>query len=187
MDYSEFEHHVKQADLQAESNFNRYKTKLRLFALLGYLVIFAMMIVVSSLIGGLAVLAFLSPAILLFLIKKKLIFILIPMIWIMARSLWVKIEAPKGYELSRDRFPELFKELDQLSKRLDSLKLHTVLLTPEMNAAVVQTPRLGVFGYHKNTLFLGLELMLALTPEQVRSVIAHDQRLEKTHVAKIRL
>ncbi|MBL4671026.1 MAG: M48 family metalloprotease [Arenicella sp.] len=174
MDYLEFEEHVKRADALAEKNFSRYKFKLRLFALLGYLVIIGMITIVAVTISGLGALAYLSPALLILLLKKKLIFVLIPMIWVMVRSLWVKLEAPKGYEMTRDRFPEVFKELDALSKELDSLKIHTVLLTPEMNAAVLQTPRLGLLGWQKNTLFLGLELMLSLTSDQVRGVVAHE-------------
>lgn len=174
MDYLEFEQYVNKADALADKNFARYKFRLRLFALLGYLVIFAMIIAVVIMIGGLGALAYFSPAILLLLVKKKLIFILLPMLWMMVRSLWVKIEAPKGYELTRDRFPSLFKQLDDLSTKLDSLKIHTVLLTPEMNAAVIQTPKLGVLGWQKNTLFIGLELMLSLTPDQVRGVVAHE-------------
>ncbi len=174
MDYSEFEGYVNKADAAAERNFSQYKFRLRLFAILGYLVIFAMILAVTVLIGGLGALAYISPAILIFLVKKKLIFVLIPMLWVMVRSLWIKIEAPKGYEMTRARFPTLFGELDALSNELDSLKIHTVLLTPEMNAAVIQTPRLGVMGWQKNTLFLGLELMLSLTPEQLRGVVAHE-------------
>ncbi|MEM7357646.1 MAG: M48 family metallopeptidase [Pseudomonadota bacterium] len=174
MNYSEFEQYVSIADTSAADNFGRYKFKLRLFALLGYLVIIGMIVLVAAALGGLTALAYLSPAILILLIKKKLIFILIPMLWIMIRSLWVKIESPKGYELTRSRFPNVFVELDALSTELDSLKIHTVLLTPEMNAAVVQTPRLGMLGWQKNTLFLGLELMLSLSPEQVRAVVAHE-------------
>ena len=96
------------------------------------------------------------------------------MLWVMVRSLWVKIEAPQGYELTSDRFPELFRELNNLSTELDSLKIHTVLLTSEMNAAVIQTPKLGMLGWQKNTLFIGLELMLSLTPDQLRGVVAHE-------------
>jgi len=174
MDYSEFEHYVNRADEQAAKNFPRYKFKLRAFALLGYLVILGMIVAVVGLIGGLGALAFVSPALLFFLVKKKIIFVLIPMLWIMVRSLWVKLEPPKGYELTREKFPGVFKELDGLSSELDSLKVHTVLLTPEMNAAVVQTPKLGILGWQENTLFLGLELMLSLTSDQVRAVVAHE-------------
>ena len=128
MEYSEFEHYVSKADSFAENNFSKYKLKLRLFALLGYLVIIGMIVAVIALIGGLSVLAYASPALLLFLVKKKIIFLLIPMLWVMVRSLWVKIEPPKGYEMTRDRFPKVFEELDVLSSELDSLQIHTVLL-----------------------------------------------------------
>jgi hypothetical protein len=55
---------------------------------------------------------------------------------------------------------------------LKSLKIHEVILDRSLNAAVLQHPRLGVLGWHKNYLFLGYQLMLALSPEEMRSVLA---------------
>src|SRR5207249_200161 len=49
-----------------------------------------------------------------------------------------------------------------------------VLLTDDFNAAAAQRPRLGIFGWQENYLLLGLPLMLALTPGQFRSVVAHE-------------
>lgn len=174
MEYSEFKRHVNKAELEASQNFSQYKTKVALFAMLGYVVILALILGISILLGGLVWAAVASTALLILLVKKKIIFLLIPMLWVMIRSLWVKIEEPIGYELTRGRFPELFNVLDELSRELNSLKVHKVLLTQEMNAAVVQSPRLGMLGWQKNTLILGLELLLALNAEQARSVIAHE-------------
>lgn len=174
MDYKEFEQYALKADGIAKANFGRYKTRVLLFALLGYGIIFAIIFAVIAMIGGLVFASVVSTALLLLLIKKKLIFVLLPMLWIMLRSLWVKIDAPSGYSLTREQYPVLFEQLDHLSTQLESLKIHQVLLTPELNAAIVQTPRLGLLGWQKNTLFLGLELLLILTPEQAKSVIAHE-------------
>jgi len=52
--------------------------------------------------------------------------------------------------------------------------VHDVLLTPNFNAAVVQTPRLGMLGWPKRYLVIGLPLLASLPPYQFRSVLAHE-------------
>ena len=49
-----------------------------------------------------------------------------------------------------------------------------MLLTDEFNAAVAQVPRWGIFGGHRNYLVVGLQLMSALSPEEFKSVLAHE-------------
>jgi hypothetical protein len=53
-------------------------------------------------------------------------------------------------------------------------RVHRVLMERDMNAAVEQRPRLGIFGWQENTLFVGLPLLQALSPEQARAVLAHE-------------
>lgn len=165
---------VKKVEQEAEANPKAYTTKLALFALLGYLIIFLVLIALLGLAGGLVATAFLSTGLFLLLLKKKLIFAVGLGIWVLLRALWVKFTPPQGYTLKRKEFPELFVELDTLSKQLKSLKIHEVILDRNLNAAVVQYPRLGVLGWHKNYLILGYQLLLALSPEEMRSVLAHE-------------
>jgi Zn-dependent protease with chaperone function len=47
-------------------------------------------------------------------------------------------------------------------------------VTPEFNAGVSQVPRLGLFGWHRNYLLLGLPLLQVLTREQFTAVLAHE-------------
>jgi len=48
------------------------------------------------------------------------------------------------------------------------------LITDDFNAAVVQIPRLGLLGWYRNTLLIGLPLMKALTRQQLAAVLAHE-------------
>lgn len=171
---SDFEKTVIKAEKLAQSNMSLYKLKLMLYALLGYVVIFAIVIALFGLVGGMIGMAFVSTGLFLLLFKKKLIFVLIPTIWVLMKSLWVRLESPSGYLLSRKQFPELYEEIDYLRKTLRAPKIHQVILTPELNAAINQTPRLGICGWNKNSLILGLELLLTLSPEQARAVLAHE-------------
>jgi Zn-dependent protease with chaperone function len=165
---------VKKAEASAEKNIAAYRRKLIMLGLLGYVVIFSALAMLLGMTGGLIALAIFSSSLFLLLIKKKAIFLILFAIWALLRALWVKIDAPSGYELTREKYPRLFDEIDALTSRLDALHIDQVILETNFNAAVLQTPRYGIFGGQRNTLFLGLELMLALSPEQLRSVLAHE-------------
>ncbi len=170
----DFIHRVKQAEADAAANPKAYAVKLALFALLGYVVILGVLFGLLGLAGGLIASAFFSTTLFILLLKKKLIIAVLIGIWILMKALWVKFTPPQGYLLKRKEHPQLFAELDALSKQLKSLKIHQVILDRSLNAAVVQHPRLGVLGWHRNYLILGYQLMLTLSPEEMRSVLAHE-------------
>ncbi len=165
---------VKKAESDAENNLSRYKLKVALFALLGYAVIFGLFALLIMLVGGTATIALTSSALLLLLIKKKLIFGILIAIWVLGKALWVRFERPEGYELNRSEYPQLFEQIDGLTKELNALKIHRVILNRDLNAAVVQHSRLGVLGWNENILILGLQLMLTLSEDEMRSVLAHE-------------
>lgn len=171
---STFEHMVHKAEHSAQSNMPIYKLKLGLYALLGYAVIFAIVVALFGLVGGIVAAAFFSTSLFLILLKKKIFLVIFPTIWVLLKSLWVRVEAPEGYVLDRAKFPRLYREIDRLRKGLKAPRIHEVILTPELNASITQTPRLGILGWNKNTLTLGLELLLTLSPKQARAVIAHE-------------
>ena len=174
MDHLEYEKHAIKACEFSERKPLVYKVRVFLFALLGYLVVFGLLFgfafSIFVLVKNLANSATLS----IFLITSNFFIAVIFLIWILLRPLWKSGITPQGYELTREKYPLLFKELDFLCQKLNGLKIHQVLLSNEFNAAIIQTSRLGIVGIQKNTLVLGLEVMLALTPDQVRSVIAHE-------------
>jgi len=90
------------------------------------------------------------------------------------KSLWVKIPAPEGPELTRETAGRLFLFLDDISKSLRAPRFNTLLLSDDFTAAVVQVPMFGIMGPTRNYLILGLPLMKALTREQFRAVVAHE-------------
>lgn len=171
---TQFEALVREAETLAKTSPSRYKLGILFYTLLGYLFIFGILFLLFSLAGVAIGSAFLSTALFLILLKKKLIFVLIPAIWILLKALWVRFDPPTGYVLKLKDYPVLAREIKALQARLKTIRVHQVILTPEFNAAVVQTPRLGIFGWYRNTLILGLELLLSLSPEQARAVLAHE-------------
>ena len=90
------------------------------------------------------------------------------------RALLVRVSKPEGLPVTRAEAPELFSVLDDLQAQLHSARFHQVLLEPVCNAAVVQVPRLGVFGWSRNYLLLGLPLLDGLSREEMRAVLAHE-------------
>lgn len=94
--------------------------------------------------------------------------------WAILRGLWVRLEPPQGLRLDRDRAPALFALLDDLQHSLDCPPFHEVLIVSSYNAAVVQIPRLGILGWHKNYLLVGLPLLFSLGPEEFKAVLAHE-------------
>ncbi len=96
------------------------------------------------------------------------------------RALLVRVSKPEGRTVTRREVPELFSMLDELQASLQSQPFHEVLITPVCNAAVMQVPRLGVFGWQRNYLLLGLLLLDGLSRDEMRAVLAH----EFTHLSR---
>jgi len=171
---SEFIELVRSAERDAREHPRRYVARLALFAVLGYVVIFSILATLIGITGGTIAMAFFSTGAFLLLLKKKVIFVLLGAIWVLLRALWVRFDEPEGYELKRSQYPELYAELDRLSTQLKALRIHKVLLEENLNAGVVQHPRLGVLGWNKNILFIGLQILLILPPDEMRAVLAHE-------------
>ncbi len=169
-----FEELAQQAEQDYRHNSKKYKNKIRLLVLLGYGYI---VFILAALLGIVALSIFLSIKtswFWLLLIKKKLIIILVVLIYVLFKALFIKIPAPEGYRLNKKQAPELFKHVNVLRKSIKAPKIHEIIITTEFNAAVQQTPRLGLIGWQKNSLILGLPLLMTLSDKQTLSVIAHE-------------
>lgn len=92
----------------------------------------------------------------------------------LCRTLWVRLPVPEGHPVTRAEAPALFAILDELRASLQAARFHHVLIVPHFNAAVVQWPRLGVFGWFENYLLLGLPLLESFPTDEVRAILAHE-------------
>ena len=168
---------IEQLERELDENPKAYHRKVKILAWLGNLYIaFGVVVLVILLI-----LACLSVLIL----KAFAIKIIIPVaifLYVIIRSLWIRVVKPQGIAIHPNEAPELFKIIDDLSLKLNSPNFHHVLITEDFNAAVVQIPRLGIFGWHENYLIIGLPLMQSLSVAQLTSVLAHEfGHLSKNH------
>jgi len=104
----------------------------------------------------------------------KIIWIPLVLVGLVARSLWITIPDPDGKELNRQQAPRLFEAVQQVEQALAGPQVDRILLSDEFNAAIVQIPRFGMFGWLRNYLVIGLPLMHALSPKEFRAVLAHE-------------
>jgi hypothetical protein len=96
------------------------------------------------------------------------------LIGVVLRALWSPLPAPQGRRVSRGQAPQLFKMLDKVRERTGGPRFDEVVIGTELHAEVVQRPRLGLLGWYRNTLVLGLPLLFLLSQRQLASVVAHE-------------
>lgn len=168
---------VKKLEESSRRNPQKFKWKVLGLVGIGFGYMIGVMLLLIALTVTLVVTLLSHPLLLI-----KLGIPLVGLIWVILKSFNIKFEAPEGIELTRNNAPELFQVIHELNHSLNTIKIHQVLLTPAFNAAVVQIPRLGMLGWHRSYLMVGLPLMQALSPEQFRAVLAHEMgHLSRSH------
>jgi Zn-dependent protease with chaperone function len=168
----EFAALVQRFEEQAERDPASYRTRVGLFAALGYGFILLLLVVTLG-VFGLLVLALVNGTRIGGL-GIKLLIVLGIFAFALLRALWVRFDRPEGIPLTRQNAPRVFETVDRMTDALQAPRFHHILLTDDFNAFVAQRPRFGVFGWPVNYLCLGLPLMQALSPEQFEAVLAHE-------------
>ena len=177
MTNEEFESLVSRLDAEAKRNPAGYRTRVLLMALLGnvYLGVMLLFLAVLLLVAALSVVWLKAAGV-------KIAIVMAVFLWMVLKALWVKLSPPQGAEITARDAPALFALIEELRRALRSPRFHHVLVTDDFNAAVAQAPRLGLFGWSRNYLLIGLPLAKALTAEQFKAVLAHEfGHLSKGH------
>ena len=165
----EFEALVGRLEGEAQVAPRRYRRKVLLLTLLGNLYVGAMLLLILALLAASA-----ASLLVLRALALKLILVLGVFLWMVLKALWVKLDPPEGIEITPREAPELFAMVGDLRRSLGAPRFHHVLVNDEFNAGVLQSPRLGIFGWPRNYLLIGLPLMKSLTVEQFKAVLAHE-------------
>ncbi len=168
MEEKEFVALVDELEDFAQRNPGEYKLRVALLAALGYVFLIGSVIIVLLLVGVVVYLGRFNWLVI------KVVLIPLGLALIVLRSLWVKFPVPEGHELRYDDAPRLFDLAKSTRAATNGPALHKILLTDEFNAAIVQHPRLGVFGWHENYLVVGLPLLRGLSADEVQAVISHE-------------
>jgi Zn-dependent protease with chaperone function len=171
-----FEELVHRTEKQADSHPRAYRARVVALAALPYIYVFGALAIALGLIGVLVASVVLSGqthgAALKLAAKGS--WALSMLVYAILRSLWMRSDAPKGFDVTRDQHPKLFSEIDAVRKAVGAPPAHVVMLDDDFNAGIVQHSRFGILGWQKNFLYLGLPLMRALSPGQFRAVLAHE-------------
>lgn len=180
MNDTRFDALVRRLEQESQASPRRYRLRVALLGLLGYAYIGMVLAVLLAAIAGciwlMAVVRSGNGAV------GKVIIALLVLVWTVGRALWVRVEPPVGRRLTREDAPALFAEAEEIRRRVQAPRAHVILLTDDYNASVSQVPRLGVFGWPRNYLVVGLPLLAALPPGHVRAVLAHEfAHLSRAH------
>jgi Zn-dependent protease with chaperone function len=87
---------------------------------------------------------------------------------------WFGRSKLEGEPVGEQDAPALFAAVDALRKKIRAPRVHQVLLDNDFNAGAAQIPRLGIFGWYKQVLILGVPLLAALSREQLLAVVGHE-------------
>jgi Zn-dependent protease with chaperone function len=169
----QFEALVKRLEILARERPKSYRLRVGLLAALGYAYLLLVLTILIFVFIGLIWLIIHHSNSFNALELKIGFLILIPIFFIF-KSLWVRLPAPTGRLLHPKEASPLFATIKDLATSLKAPFPDRILMTSEFNASVIQIPRLGIFGWQKNYLLIGLPLMHALSPEQFRAVLAHE-------------
>ena len=98
----------------------------------------------------------------------------VSLLWSLLRALWSRQRPPAGLVVTHKEAPRLFELIEKVRRKCGAPRPDVVLFDGELNAAIVQHPRLGLLGWHRNYLILGLPTLMALDAKQLAAVIAHE-------------
>jgi Zn-dependent protease with chaperone function len=162
---------VEQLEAFSRDHPEAYRWRVLGAALMGYAFLALVLGGLIVLTVGVVVIAIATHLVAL-LAKVAIVFLV--MGFYLVRALWIRFETPKGVVVAAREAPALFAALEEIRRLTRGPKVKKVLVTDEFNAAIVQVPRLGIFGCHDNYLLLGLPLLMALSESEVKAVIAHE-------------
>lgn len=168
----EFIARVKREEIRANANPKQYRKRVALLAALGYSYIFGTLAILLVFLVGLIYVMFVTQS--ANILGGKLLIIIVFTIIAILRSMYIKFDKVGGLKLTRSEAPQLYAEVDSIADRLKAPRIDEIRINEELNAAAIQRPRLGIFGWYENTLLLGLPLLLSLEPDEARAVIAHE-------------
>ena len=182
MKYEQYVSLIKDLEVSAAQNRRLYELKVVGLALLGYAYFIALILLFVALPLMIIVFTILRPEEMLKLLlwTAKFWWAAIPGLALYfgflgsaVKAMFTKVPDPEETVLERQDAPELFEFIDSTCKQLQAKRPRKVFLTDQFNAAVVTMPYFGIFGT-KVYMLIGLPVMRALSPQQLKAVIAHE-------------
>ena len=89
------------------------------------------------------------------------------------RSLLFRVPNSRGIEVTARDAPALADLIEEIRQSLGSPRIDRTIIDDTFNASVRQRSRVAIF-WPRNTLVIGYPLLVSLSPEQLRAVVAHE-------------
>ena len=161
---------VRTLESKARANPAAHRRKVLALALLGYAFILAFIALLLAIAAAVVLAVVYGHAV---IVLKLLVFIG-GLVWVIVRALHVSFEPPSGVEIAERDAPELFRMVRDVRVEVRAPRVQRVLLDADPNAGIVQLPRAAGLLGSRNYLVLGLPYLAALTPDELRAVVAHE-------------
>lgn len=159
---------VVRLDTEFQQQPRHYRLKLILVTMLGYAYIGCLLGVIAS---CLAITAYFSTQDIQNLLYTSPLLLVAAL---MLKFLWIRIEPPQGRLITEEEAPKLYEMAEKVRQSSLAHNFHGIILVDEFKAAIYQIPRLGLFGWHRNYLILGLPLLYSLKTNELKAIIAHE-------------
>lgn len=79
---------------------------------------------------------------------------------------------PQGLMLQAEKIPDLIKMVDEINRHFKYPKIHKVVISPDYEMEIIKIPRWGIPVWSRNTLMIGLPMLLCLSPKQFDCMVA---------------
>lgn len=174
MDHSTFETLVRRLELDAHASPAAFRRKVLAIGIGAYVILFGTLAALVALFATAMQWAYESQRIFTSIKVGLFGLFLLPLIFIVLRVMFMRLDRPTGRALTRVEAPKLFEIVDKLRSKLNGPPVHHVLVTDDYNAAICQHARFGIFGGYTNYLIVGLPYMLGGTPKELLATLAHE-------------
>lgn len=92
--------------------------------------------------------------------------------WYALRFLWVRLSPPEGIEISAESAPTLAATIDQVRDSLRCPALDGVVLTSQGYVVLALVPRLGLLGWNRAYLVVGMPCLQGLSTAEFKGLLA---------------
>ena len=84
----------------------------------------------------------------------------------------LKFSLPSGLDVAKEKFPHLFKLIEELQSEFGNPKIDRIIIRDEYEIKVLKTPRSGMPFMHTTTLIVGLPVLQTMSPLYFRALLA---------------
>ena len=165
---------LERLEAEAKQTPARHRVRVVAALLLGYLYPVAL---AGLVVGGCALaLSTLNraPSGLVAFLLFVLLVVGLSVLVVLARTLILPLDAPVFPELEREDAPRLWELVEEVRGAGRTRRVHRLHLDPMLNASVGWVRPWGMLSRPRAHLVLGVPLLMALTVDELRSVIAHE-------------